>query len=191
MVGGLSDVAFPNKTHWTLTLLHIGNYAYTNTSYTRPTPITCPNTLNCATKTHHYFGPTGCSGLHHTAPPIFMYSSANPSDHYDPPHPTPKPQWTHHSPKRRPTVSPKSWDHSLFPVKESIQVKEFRYLETEFSKHGEMEGELRERAVKGKSIIRSLARVMRGRNVSMEVKRDLRNSILLPTLMYGSETDMK
>ncbi len=29
---------------------------------------------------------------------------------------------------------------------------------------------------------------MKARNVSMEVKRGLRNSILLPTLMYGSET---
>ncbi len=42
--------------------------------------------------------------------------------------------------------------------------------------------------MKGRSIIGSLARVMRGRNVSMEVKRGLRNSLLLPTLTYGSET---
>ncbi len=28
---------------------------------------------------------------------------------------------------------------------------------------------------------------MKGRNVSMDVKRGLRNSILLPTLTYGSE----
>ena len=40
----------------------------------------------------------------------------------------------------------------------------------------------RERVVKGRCVIRSLARVMRGRNVSMEVNRGLRNSILLPTL---------
>ncbi len=33
----------------------------------------------------------------------------------------------------------------------------------------------------------SLAEVMKGRNVSMDVKRGLRNSILLPTLIYGSE----
>ncbi len=42
--------------------------------------------------------------------------------------------------------------------------------------------------MKSKRVIGSLARVMRGRNVSKEVKRGLRNSILLPTLMYGSET---
>ncbi len=55
------------------------------------------------------------------------------------------------------------------------------------SKHGEMEGEVRERAVKDRSVIGSLARVKKGRSVSMEVKRRQRNSILLPTLMYGSE----
>ena len=37
-------------------------------------------------------------------------------------------------------------------------------------------------------VIGSLARIMRGRNVFVEVKRGLRNSILLPTLRYGSET---
>ncbi len=52
----------------------------------------------------------------------------------------------------------------------------------------EMEGELSYRVVKGRSVIGTLARVMKGRNVSMEVKRGLRNTILLPTLMYGSET---
>ncbi len=56
--------------------------------------------------------------------------------------------------------------------------------------HREMDGEIRERAVKGRSVIGSLARVMKGRNVSMEVKRGLKNSILLPTLTYGSETWM-
>ncbi len=50
-----------------------------------------------------------------------------------------------------------------------------------------MEGEVRERAVKERSVIGSLGRVMRGRNVSMEVKRGLKNSVLLPTLTYGSE----
>ena len=65
------------------------------------------------------------------------------------------------------------------------EVKEFKYLGAVLCKHGEMEGEIRERAVKGRSVIGSLARVMKGRKVSMEVKRGLRNSILLPTLTYG------
>ncbi len=50
-----------------------------------------------------------------------------------------------------------------------------------------MEGEIRERVMKGRSVVGSLAGVMKGRNVSMEVKRGLKNSILLPTLIYGSE----
>ncbi len=40
---------------------------------------------------------------------------------------------------------------------------------------------------KGKSVVGSFAGVMKGRNVSMDVKRGLRNSILLPTLTYGSK----
>ncbi len=41
--------------------------------------------------------------------------------------------------------------------------------------------------MRGRSVVRSLAGVMKRRNVSMDVKRGLRNSILLPTLTYGSE----
>ncbi len=66
-------------------------------------------------------------------------------------------------------------------------VKELKYLGTVLSKYGEMEGEVRERAVKGRTAIISLARVMKGRSVSIEVRRGLRNSIHLPTLTYGSE----
>ncbi len=65
-------------------------------------------------------------------------------------------------------------------------VKQFKYSGTMLSKHGEME-EVRKRAVKGRSVTGSLSRVMKGNNVSMEVKKGLRNSILLLTLTYGSE----
>ncbi len=41
--------------------------------------------------------------------------------------------------------------------------------------------------MKGRSVVGSLAGVMKGRTMSMDVKRGLRNSILLPTLTYGSE----
>ncbi len=50
-----------------------------------------------------------------------------------------------------------------------------------------MEGEIRERVVKGRSVVGSLAGIMKGRTVSVEVTRGLRDSILLPTLTYGSE----
>ncbi len=70
------------------------------------------------------------------------------------------------------------------------EVKEFQNLGTALCKYGDMDGKTRERAVKVRNAIGSIARVMKGRNVSMEVKRGLRNSIFLPTLMYGSETWM-
>ncbi len=55
-------------------------------------------------------------------------------------------------------------------------------------KHGGMEGEIGEQVMKGRrSVVGSLVGAMRGRNVSMDVKRGLRNSILLPTLTYGSK----
>lgn len=42
------------------------------------------------------------------------------------------------------------------------------------------------RVMKGRSI-GALAKVMKRRHVSMEFKKDLRNDILLPTLLYGSD----
>ncbi len=50
-----------------------------------------------------------------------------------------------------------------------------------------MEREIIERVMKGRSVVGLLAGVMKGRNVSKDVKRGLRNSILLPALIYGSE----
>ena len=67
-------------------------------------------------------------------------------------------------------------------------VNKFKYLGTVLCKYGGMEGEIRERAVKGRCVIRPLARIMRGRNVSMHIERGLKNSIFLPTLTYGLET---
>ncbi len=67
------------------------------------------------------------------------------------------------------------------------EVSEFKYLETVLCKHGRMGGELRERVMKGRSVVGSLAGVMYGRNVSMNVKWGLRNIIFLPTLTHGLE----
>ncbi len=51
-----------------------------------------------------------------------------------------------------------------------------------------MEGEIRERTVKGRQVMGAVEKVMKGRNVSMAVKRGIRNSVILPTLSYASET---
>ncbi len=37
-------------------------------------------------------------------------------------------------------------------------------------------------------VVGSLGHIMNGRSVSMEVKRDLRNTVIVPTLTYASET---
>ncbi len=55
-------------------------------------------------------------------------------------------------------------------------------------KHGDTEGETRERALQGRKAVGSLGRIMNGRSVSMEVKRDLRNTVKVPILTYASKT---
>ncbi len=68
------------------------------------------------------------------------------------------------------------------------EVNEFKYLGTILRKHGSMEGEIKERTVKGRQVMGALERVMKGRNVSMEVKWGIRNSVILPILSYALET---
>ncbi len=52
------------------------------------------------------------------------------------------------------------------------EVNEFKYFGTILCKHGSMEGEIRERTLKGRQVMGALERVMKGRNVSMAVKRE-------------------
>ena len=70
------------------------------------------------------------------------------------------------------------------------EVEEFKYLGSVMSKYGGMNEEIRERGVKGRQAMRTLSAipVMNNRKVSMEVKKGLRDSIVLPNLTYGSET---
>ncbi len=69
------------------------------------------------------------------------------------------------------------------------EVNEFKHLGSVICKHGGMEGEIRERPLQGGRVAGSLGRIMNGRSVSMdEVKRDLRNTIIVPTLTHASET---
>ncbi len=65
---------------------------------------------------------------------------------------------------------------------------EFKYLGSVMWKHGGTEGETRERTLQGRKVVGSLGRIMKGESVSMEVKRDLRNTVIVPTLTYASET---
>ncbi len=55
-------------------------------------------------------------------------------------------------------------------------------------KHGGTEGVTRERALQGRKVVGSLECIMNGKSVSMEVKRDLRNTVIVLTLTYASKT---
>ncbi len=68
------------------------------------------------------------------------------------------------------------------------EVNEFKYLGTILCKHGRMEGEIGERTVKGRQVMGALERAMKGRPVRRAVKKEIRNSVILPTLSYASET---
>ncbi len=70
------------------------------------------------------------------------------------------------------------------------EVNEFKYLGINLCKHGSMEGEIRERTVKGRRVMGALERVMKERNVSMAVKSGIRNSVILLTLPDASDMDM-
>ncbi len=68
------------------------------------------------------------------------------------------------------------------------EVNEFKYLGSVMCKHVGTGGETRERALQGRKVVGSLGRIMNGRSVSMEVKRDLRITVIIRTLTYASET---
>lgn len=53
-------------------------------------------------------------------------------------------------------------------------MNEFKCLRSVLSKQGEKEGKTSEMVVKGRTVIRALARVIKGKNVSLEANRDLR-----------------
>ncbi len=60
-------------------------------------------------------------------------------------------------------------------------MSEFKYLGTIPCKHGTMEGEVMESAVRGRHVKDAQDRIMKGGNVSMRVKK----GISLPILSYA------
>ncbi len=71
---------------------------------------------------------------------------------------------------------------------EMEEVNEFKYLGSVMCKHDGTEGETRERAMQGRKVVGSLGHIMKGISGSMEVKRDLRNTVIVPALTYASKT---
>ncbi len=73
-------------------------------------------------------------------------------------------------------------------MKQMEEVNDFKYLGSVMCKHGGTEGETRERALQGRKVVGSQGHIINGRSVSLEVKRDLRNTVIVPTLTYASKT---
>ncbi len=68
------------------------------------------------------------------------------------------------------------------------EVHEFKYPGSIMCKDGSMEGETRERAVQGRKVVGSLGCMMKGRTVSMDVKKGLCDGIIVPRITYENET---
>ena len=66
-------------------------------------------------------------------------------------------------------------------------VNSFKYLGSVLSKDGTMDEEVRERVQQGRRVVGALKAVTGSRVVSMEVKKSLHDSVVIPTLTYGSE----
>ena len=67
-------------------------------------------------------------------------------------------------------------------------VRSFKYLGSVMSKDGSIEDDVQEKVQQGKRTAGTLRAVTRNRSVSMEVKRSLHGSVLIPSMTYGSET---
>lgn len=61
------------------------------------------------------------------------------------------------------------------------------YLGSVTGKHSGTEGERRKRALQDRTAIGSLEH-MNGRSVNMEARRRLRNTVIVPMLIYASKT---
>ncbi len=76
-------------------------------------------------------------------------------------------------------------------IKSKVMVCEWSrsevYLGSVMHKHGDTEEETREGALQERKVAGSFGH-MNGRNVRMKVKKDLRNTVIVPTLTYASKT---
>ncbi len=68
------------------------------------------------------------------------------------------------------------------------EVSKFKYLESVLCNHNGTEVETRERVLQRGKVAGSLRHIKNGRSVSMGVKRDLRNTMMVLILTYTSKT---
>ena len=67
-------------------------------------------------------------------------------------------------------------------------VDSFKYLGSCFSSDGGVKGDVCMRIQEGVKAFDAMKKVWNERNVTLEVKRELYERIVVPTVMYGSET---
>lgn len=58
-------------------------------------------------------------------------------------------------------------------------------LGSALSTHDTIEGEIKKRADQRRKVIRSLRRIKKGKNVSLNIIKGLRDILVLPSLTYG------
>ena len=68
------------------------------------------------------------------------------------------------------------------------EVREFKYLGSILQNDGKVDREVEGRVVAGARVLGATGNIIRGRNVSMKVKKTIFSSVLVPTLAYASET---
>ena len=68
------------------------------------------------------------------------------------------------------------------------QVNEFVYLGRMFTNDGKMDMEIERRVNAGRKVIGSMWAVNQSEQLSMEAKKAVYNSVVVPTVLYGSET---
>lgn len=67
------------------------------------------------------------------------------------------------------------------------EVRDFKYLGSVLCKNDTLQSENTERAVQGRRVTGELGSMIKGRSLGVEVKKNLRDSIVLPTLTYSIE----
>ena len=68
------------------------------------------------------------------------------------------------------------------------EVDQFKYLGSVIAANGGVEADVRHRANKGWKVLGVLKGVMKNRGLGMSVKKVLYEKVVVPTVMYGSES---
>lgn len=68
------------------------------------------------------------------------------------------------------------------------EVKMFKYLGSNVTASGDVQGEVVYRINEGKKVLGAVNRVFKSRNVGLNVKRCVYERVIVPTVLYGAET---